>query len=90
MLVCNNCGSANTDDAVACSYCRMRSGFTQQPENETQKVISETVMCVNCGNHVGADLSRCPECRFPISRNILARDFSKPDHSIFTRNLKAG
>jgi predicted amidophosphoribosyltransferase len=90
MLICNNCGGANTSDAVACSHCRMQNGFTRPPENEDQKAIAETVMCVNCGNQVGADLSRCPECRFPISRNHVARDVHKPDHAIFIRNLKAG
>lgn len=88
MLICNNCGCVHQQQVTICTQCRIPGDFTITPDQQHQAPVTESVMCVNCGNHIGSDLLRCPECRFPLDKS--ARHQTDKNLSPFTRNLKTG
>jgi ribosomal protein L37E len=88
MLICNNCGCVHNQHVTICSQCRIPGDFTIG-ESELAIPITEAVTCVNCGNSIGADLLRCPECRFPQSKPVRQTHTVK-DHGLSIRSLKAG
>lgn len=85
MLICNNCGCMNEDNALTCVNCRMQDGLSKLPGSKQEDGAVEMTMCVNCGNNFGSSLLRCPTCRFPVSKNRL----SSGELPVI-RNLKMG
>jgi uncharacterized membrane protein YvbJ len=90
MLICNNCGCVHHQQVTVCTQCRIPGNFTVKPDQERGAPAIGSVVCINCGNHIGADLNRCPECRFPQDKPNRQLQANHRNNSPFTRNLKTG
>ncbi|MBL7818109.1 MAG: hypothetical protein JNL70_24075 [Saprospiraceae bacterium] len=77
MLICNNCGTVNTEGVVTCRHCHMKGYFTLKNDDPTRTTNSDDAnqaeKCRNCGKQQGNG-DTCMHCRFPIKRPIQLID----------------
>lgn len=80
MLICNNCGHSNPDHNQQCDHCNMSGDFTpheiQRDHRETEEDhLEDLVQCINCGEHISVDETKCGTCYFPLKRENQTMGF---------------
>lgn len=79
MLICNNCGSSNPDHSHQCGHCNMTGDFTPHEiqkdhwEKESDH-LEELLQCINCGENISADESKCGTCHFPLKMENQSKE----------------
>lgn len=80
MKTCQNCGSTNEQDALACTTCSMKGMLVEAAENSKKHSTIKKIYhsCINCGTTEIGDGGSCKKCNFPISNISSKQNLHNP------------